>query len=46
MLFRSAVVIGSRIIQEMEDATPDSAIDRVRVLMKDIRETMDKRADQ
>ena len=44
--FADAVVIGSRIIQEMETAAPDAAIDRVRVLMKDIREAMDKRVEQ
>ena len=44
--FADAVVIGSRIIQEMETAAPDAAIDRVRLLMKDIREAMDKRVEQ
>lgn len=40
--FADAVVIGSRIIQEMEAATPDTAIARVAVLVKGIREAMDK----
>ena len=39
--FADAVVIGSRIIQEMEAATPDTAVEKVRVLLKDIRRTMD-----
>ncbi len=44
--FADAVVIGSRIIQEMEAATPDTVVDRVRALVKDIRETMDRRVNQ
>jgi len=44
--FADAVVIGSRIIEEMEAATPETAVDRVRVLVKGIRETMDKRVNQ
>ena len=40
--FADAVVIGSRIIQEMETGTPDTAIARVAELVKDIREAMDK----
>ena len=39
--FADAVVIGSRIIQEMEAATADTAVEKVRVLLKDIRRTMD-----
>ena len=39
--FADAVVIGSRIIEEMEAATPDTAVEKVRVLLKDIRRTMD-----
>ena len=39
--FADAVVIGSRLIQEMEASTPDTAVEQVRVLLKDIRETMD-----
>ena len=40
--FADAVVIGSRIIQEMEVGTQDTAIQRVAVLVKGIREAMDK----
>lgn len=39
--FADAVVIGSRIIQEMEASTEDVAVERVRLLLKDIREAMD-----
>ena len=39
--FADAVVIGSRLIQEMEVSTPDTAVEKVRVLLKNIRETMD-----
>ena len=39
--FADAVVIGSRLIQEMEAATPETAVEKVRVLLKNIRETMD-----
>ena len=39
--FADAVVIGSRLIQEMEAASPDTAVEKVRVLLKNIRETMD-----
>jgi tryptophan synthase alpha chain len=39
--FADAVVIGSRIIQEMENATPETAVEKVRVLVKGIREAMD-----
>jgi tryptophan synthase alpha chain len=37
-----AVVIGSRIIQEMEQATPDTCIERVVSLVREIREAMDR----
>ena len=40
--FADAVVIGSRIIEEMEAATADTAIDRVAALVKGIREAMDQ----
>ena len=40
-LFADAVVIGSRIIQEMESAAPDMAVEKVRTLLADIREKMD-----
>lgn len=40
--FADAVVIGSRIIQEMEAGTADTAIARVAVLVKGIREAMDQ----
>jgi tryptophan synthase alpha chain len=40
--FADAVVIGSRLIQEMETGTPDTAIARVATLVKGIREAMDK----
>ena len=39
--FADAVVIGSRIIQEIEASTPETAVEKVRLLLKDIRETMD-----
>ena len=39
--FADAVVIGSRLIQEMEASTPETAVEKVRVLLKNIRETMD-----
>ena len=39
--FADAVVIGSRIIQEMESATPHTAVEKVRALLKNIRDAMD-----
>ncbi len=36
-----AVIIGSRIIQEMENSAPGAAIDNVRVLLEGIRRAMD-----
>ena len=39
--FADAVVIGSRLIQEMEASTPETAVGNVRVLLKNIRRTMD-----
>jgi tryptophan synthase alpha chain len=42
--FADAVVIGSRIIQEMEAATLETAVDRVRVLVSGIRQAMDKKS--
>jgi tryptophan synthase alpha chain len=36
-----AVVIGSRIIQEMEEATPDASVARGAALLRGIREAMD-----
>ncbi len=36
-----AVVIGSRIIQEIEDAGPDHAVARVKAFLKPIREALD-----
>ena len=39
--FADAVVIGSRLIQEMESSTLDTAVDKVRVLLTDIRRAMD-----
>ena len=36
-----AVVIGSRIIQEIEDAGPGEAVARVKALLKPIREALD-----
>ena len=39
--FADAVVIGSRIIQELEASTPETAVEKVRLLLKNIRETMD-----
>ncbi|MEP7156068.1 MAG: tryptophan synthase subunit alpha [Betaproteobacteria bacterium] len=44
--FADAVVIGSRIIEEMEAATPETAVEKVRVLVKGIRETMDTQVNQ
>jgi len=35
------VVIGSRIIQEIEAAGPDKAVDRVRELIRPIRSALD-----
>lgn len=40
-VFADAVVIGSRIIQEMEAATLETAQDRVRILVSGIRKAMD-----
>ena len=39
--FADAVIIGSRIIQEMESATADTAVEKVRELLADIRKKMD-----
>lgn len=39
--FADAVVIGSRLIQEIEASTPETAVEKVRLLLKNIRETMD-----
>ena len=39
--FADAVVIGSRLIQEMEASTPETAVEKVRVLLKNIRDAMD-----
>ncbi len=39
--FADAVVIGSRIIQEMESAAPGTAVEKVRTLLTDIRKKMD-----
>ena len=39
--FADAVVIGSRLIQEMETSSLDTAVDKVRVLLTDIRRAMD-----
>jgi tryptophan synthase alpha chain len=36
-----AVVIGSRIIEELEQSTPATACERVRVLVADIRRGID-----
>ena len=36
-----AVVIGSRIIQEIESGSPDSAVSRVKAFLKPIREALD-----
>ncbi len=40
--FADAVVIGSRIIEEIETATPDTVNARVKSLVAGIREAMDK----
>ena len=40
--FADAVVIGSRIIQEMETGAIDTAVSRVAILVRGIREAMDK----
>ena len=39
--FADAVVIGSRIVQEMESATPETVVAKVQTLVKSIRTTMD-----
>ncbi len=39
--FADAVVIGSRLIQEMEASTPATAVENVRLLLKNIRGAMD-----
>lgn len=39
--FTDAVVIGSRIVQEMESATPETVVAQVQTLVKSIRTTMD-----
>ena len=39
--FADAVVIGSRIVQEMENATPETVVAKVETLVKSIRSTMD-----
>ena len=39
--FADAVVIGSRIVQEIENASPDNIVARVSALVKSIRSTMD-----
>lgn len=39
--FADAVVVGSRIIEEIEQSTPATACDRVRLLVADIRRGMD-----
>ncbi|HET7200036.1 MAG TPA: tryptophan synthase subunit alpha, partial [Burkholderiales bacterium] len=36
-----AVVIGSRIIQEMEQATPDACVEKGAALLREIREAID-----
>lgn len=40
-VFADAVVIGSRLIQELETGTPETAIPAVAALVKGIREAMD-----
>ena len=39
--FADAVVIGSRLIQELEASNPEAGVERVRALLADIRVTMD-----
>ena len=39
--FADAVVVGSRIIEEIEQSTPDTACERVRVLVSGLRQGMD-----
>ena len=39
--FADAVVIGSRLIQEMEASSPETGVERVHALLADIRRTMD-----
>ena len=41
-----AVVIGSRVIQEIEAAGPDQAVSRVKAFLKPIREALDAPADR
>lgn len=40
--FADAVIIGSRIIQEIENGSPSQAAERVQLLVKNFREAMDK----
>ena len=40
--FADAVVIGSRIVQEMENASPETVVARVHTLVKSIRTAMDR----
>ncbi|GAB7549388.1 tryptophan synthase subunit alpha [Cupriavidus sp. 8B] len=40
--FSDAVVIGSRLVQLLEDASPQSAIDTLTRFIADVRETLDK----
>jgi tryptophan synthase alpha chain len=39
--FSDAVVIGSRIVQEIENASPETVVARVESLVKSIRTAMD-----
>jgi len=39
------VVIGSRLIQEMEDAGPDAAIPRASAFLAGIRQALDRSAE-
>lgn len=41
--FADAVVVGSRIVQEIESSDPSVVVDRVRTLVSDLRDGMDRR---
>ena len=40
--FADAVVVGSRLVQEVENAGPDELVERIKTLMSDIRQAMDQ----
>ncbi len=40
--FADAVVVGSRLVQEVENAGPDELVERIKTLLSDIRRAMDQ----